>query len=126
MRKYLIFYVHVRVLFEIRQLGHGQMAKRTSLRDYFSVASSSQSTFPSGVQRENITEAMPVSAEETAEEANLSVELVLCHARLSGFNKEWQTSYPWVQVSADGEGMYCKLCWKHNHHSKKVPVGKPI
>ena len=101
-----------------------RMAKRTSLRDYFSAASSSQSTSPSGEQGENIAEALPESAEETAEEANLSVKRIRCHARLSGYNKEWQTSYPWVQVSADGEGMFCKLCRKHSRRPKKVPVGK--
>ena len=43
------------------------MAKRTSLRDYFSATSSSPSTSPSEVQGENITEAVPESAEETAD-----------------------------------------------------------
>ena len=97
------------------------MAKRTtSLRDYFSVANSS----PSSRVQENTPEALPESAEETAEEADLPVKRVRCHARLSGFNKEWQTSYPWVQVSVDGQGMFCKLCRKHSRRPKKVPVGK--
>ena len=40
--------------------------------DYFSAASSPACTSPSGVQGKNITEAVPESAEETAEEADLS------------------------------------------------------
>ena len=89
------------------------MAKRSSsIRDYFSAASSSRSASSSGAEGsacENITQAVPESAEETAEETNLSGKRVRSHARLSGFNKEWQTSYSWVQVSADGEGMFCNL-----------------
>ena len=29
-----------------------------------------------------------------------------------------------MQVSEDGEGMFCKLCRKHSHCPKKVSVGK--
>ena len=74
--KHLKFYVHVHLVHR----GHGQinslcvdgglvdgMAKRTSLFDYFFATSSSRSTSPSGVQGENITEAVPESAEETAD-----------------------------------------------------------
>ena len=43
---------------------------------------------------------------------------------MSGFNKQWVTSFPSVQVSDDGEGMFCKLCRKNSCHLKKVPVGK--
>ena len=82
MRKHLKFYMHVHLVHR----GCGQinrvcvdgglvdgMTKRTSLRDYFSATSSSRSTSPSGVQGENITEAVPESAEETL--------IIYAHAR---------------------------------------------
>ena len=45
------------------------------------------------------------------------------HARQSGFNNPWLTSFPWVGV-VEGKGMLCKLCRKHNQRPQKAVVGK--
>ena len=45
------------------------------------------------------------------------------HARQSGFNKAWLTSFPWVE-EVEGKGMLCKLCRKHNRCPQKAVVGK--
>ena len=46
--------------------------------------------------------------------------------RLSGFNKVWLKSFPWVVQAEDTEGMLCGLCRKHSRRPKKVAVGKAI
>ena len=45
------------------------------------------------------------------------------HARQSGFNRAWATSFTWV-LEVEGEGMLCGLCRKHSHHPPKVVLGK--
>ena len=46
--------------------------------------------------------------------------------RLSGFNKVWLKSFPWVVQAEDTEGMLCGLCRKHSRCPKKVAVGMAI
>ena len=79
------------------------MAKRSSsIHDYFSTAISSQSDTLAG---EKDSDNGIARAESTTEESKLLAKCSRSHLRLSGFNKEWLTSFSWVQVSEDGKGM---------------------
>ena len=45
------------------------------------------------------------------------------HARQSGFNRAWTTSFLWV-LEVEGESVLCGLCRKHTRHPPKAVVGK--
>ena len=96
------------------RLPRGTMANSArSIREFFSPANAPPPSRDEGSSESDSTQQGECS------ELDHQAKRLRSHARQSGFNKDWSSSFPWVVV--DGEGM---LCRKHNGRPQKAVVGK--